>query len=214
MALNHPRLTKWQSGVTGTVFALGRSKRLKTSRMKNNEIKFVVDRKSAEEGENVLVSWECGLPDAVTLTIDNGFTKSQIQLPDSGSRTVAIQRSKGSTTLRLTVAQSGRIERREIAVKVKNIKRVKAKTYRARPQGGGGSIRSFFQRIGYKLRGWMGRMGYAWRAMPLKRRRIYLALLIWAAAMMLSTCSHNNGYKAGYQRALQEMSATSSAKAL
>jgi hypothetical protein len=182
--------------------------------MKNKDIKFVVDRKSAQEGENVLVSWECGLPDAVTLTIDNGLTKSQIQLPDSGSRTVAIQRSKGSTILRLTVAQSGHIERREIAVKVKNLKTIKAKPYRATSRRSGGSLKGLIQRLGDKLRQFVGRVGYSWRAIPPRKRRIYQALLIWAAAMMISTCSHNSGYQAGYKRALQDVSPTTATKPL
>lgn len=181
--------------------------------MKNNDIKFAIDRTSAEEGENVMVTWECGIPDAVTLTIDNGFTKSQIQLPDSGARSVAIQRSKGSTTLRLTVAQSGKIVRRELTVKVKNIKRVKAKTYRP-SSSRGGSLKGLFGRLGGKINGFVQRMGYAWRAMPLRRRRIYQALFIWIAAMMVSTCSHNRGYEAGLNHALQMKGVEQTTKSL
>ena len=182
--------------------------------MKNSEIKFVVDRKTVEEGESVMLSWECGVPDAVTLTIDNGYTKSQIQLPDSGSRSVAIQRSKGATTLRLTVAQSGRIERREIAVKVKNIKRVKAKAYRPSSAARGGALKDLLGRVRYKLRGLLQRVAYAWAAMPRRRKRIYQALLVWLTAMMISTCAHNNGYKAGYQEAMRQSAVEHSATPL
>lgn len=181
--------------------------------MKNSDIKFVVDRKSANEGENVMVSWECGIPDAVTLTIDNGYTKSQIQLPDSGSRSVAIQKSKGSTTLRLTVAQSGAIVRRELTVKVKNIKRVKAKTYRP-SSSRGGSFKGLWGKLSYRVNSFMQRMAYSWRAMPPRRRRIYQAIFIWLAAMMVATCSHNSGYEAGYQKALQEQRTDQSSRVI
>lgn len=178
---------------------------IKTNKMKNSDIKFVVDRIKAQEGETVMLSWECGVPDAVTLTIDNGFTKSQIQLPDSGSRSVAIQKSKGTTTLRLTVAASGRIVRREVVVRVKNLKTIKARPYRASSSPRGGSLKGLWGRVNGWFRGQLQRWSYAWRAMPPRRRRIYQAIFIWLMAMMVATCSHNSGYTAGYKEALRQV---------
>ncbi|MBR2400502.1 MAG: hypothetical protein IKB03_01920 [Tidjanibacter sp.] len=179
--------------------------------MSKEKIIFSVDRKSAHEGENVMVAWECDLPDAVTLTINNGYTTSQIQLADSGSRSVTMTKSKGKTTLRLTAAFGGRIERKEIDVRVQNLK--VTRTYSAPNRGRSGarggshrnfSLRGWWERVAYRLRSYWQRVKYAWQTMPPKTKRIYKFMLILLAAMWLSSLSQGRGYKAGYERGFQD----------
>lgn len=170
--------------------------------MKNSEIKFSVDRSSATEGESVMVAWDCGVPDSVTLTIDNGLSSSRIQLSDSGSRMVMVGRCKGRMVLRLAVASAGRIERRELVVKVKNLRTIKAKSARRT------SSRTFTPNgfVGRAVR-WVEnlwrRLAYSWRVMPAKQKRIYVIMLLLLAALWISALSRNAGYEAGYREGLK-----------
>lgn len=171
----------------------------------SGKINFSIDKKNAREGETVMVAWECGTPDAVTLTIENGYETSRLQLPDSGSRSVLIGKSKGKTTLRLAVAQGGKIERRELSVKVKNIKPIRAKTYRPRSRF---TLRGLIARVGEWWRTLLSRVSYAWRVMPPKRQRLYKFLLILLAVMWMGSLWRNAGYRAGYEQAIRDTHST------
>ena len=169
------------------------------------KINFTVDRKSVREGETVMVTWDAGVPDAVTLTIENGYETSRLQLPDSGSRAVMIAKSKGKTTLRLAVAQGGRVERRELCVKVKNIKPIRAKAYRPKSHRNRQfSLKNLPRRIGEWWRTFCSRMRYAWQVMPPKQKRIYRILLIVLAVMWMGSMWRNAGYRAGYEQAIRD----------
>lgn len=167
----------------------------------SSKIKFDIDKKCAKEGETVLVAWECGMPDAVTLTIENGYETTRLQLADSGSRAILIGKSKGKTTLRLTVAQGGKIERKELSVRVKNIKPIRAKAYRPRRQF---SLRDVPRRVGEWWRTMCSRVRYAWQSMTPRQRRIYKAVLIMLVVMWLGGMWRSAGYKAGYEQAMKD----------
>lgn len=180
--------------------------------MSENKIVFNVDRTDVSEGENVMVAWDCGLPDAVTLTIDNGYSTSQIQLADSGSRMVAMHKSKGRTTLRLTVATGGKIERREVAVKVKNLKTTKTETasnssysYAQNKSRNKLSLKGLLGKVGYRIRSFFQRLSYGWRVMPKKTKRIYQCAFILMFAMWFNTCGQSKGYQMGYEQAMRDV---------
>lgn len=179
--------------------------------MSESKIVFSIDRTDVNEGENVMVAWDCGIPDAVTLTIDNGYSVSQIQLADSGSRMVSIHKSKGRTTLRLTVAMGGRIERREVVVKVKNLKTTKTHSTSNRGQNwsrgtsrNGFSFRKLYDKARYKIRGFFQRLSYGWSAMPRRTKRIYQFAFVLMIAMWFNTCGQSKGYQMGYEQAMRE----------
>ncbi|MBO7198132.1 MAG: hypothetical protein J6V28_04980 [Tidjanibacter sp.] len=179
--------------------------------MTKSKINFSVDRTSVKEGESVLVAWECGIPDAVTLTINNGYSTSQIQLADSGSRAVTMTKSKGRTTLRLTVATAGRIERREIEIRVKNqkITRTYSSPRRRRTASGssaasGGGIKVWWERVRYRFRSFVERLRYSWQVMPPKTKRLYKWMLLLLAAMWIGSLSQGRGYKAGYEQGFED----------
>lgn len=199
-------VTKWQNGLSGMVFdRLEVEQNYNPREMKNSGINFSVDRTSATEGESVVVAWDCGVPDSVSLTIDNGYSSSRLQLADSGSRVIMVGRSKGTMKLRLTVAAAGRIERRELSIKVKNLRTVKAKTARPknRPQF---SPKGLFGRVATWARNVRQRFSYAWRVMPAKQKRIYIIMLLVLAALWIGALSRDAGYRAGYERGLMDAS--------
>jgi hypothetical protein len=180
--------------------------------MSETKIVFSVDRTEVNEGENVMVAWDCGIPDAVTLTIDNGYSTSQIQLADNGSRMVAIHKSKGRTTLRLAVATGGKIERREVILKVKNLKTIKTESTHktsanysyAKPRKSF-SFKDFYDKIKYRLRSFCQRLSYGWKMMPRRTKRIYQFALLLMVVMWFNTCGQTKGYQMGYEQALNDM---------
>lgn len=175
--------------------------------MSNSNITFSVDRKSATEGETITVSWDCGVPDSVSLRVDNGYRTFILQLPDSGNRTILVEKSKGKLSLKLSCSCGTRVERREIDVKVKNLKVIKARPARERQSRNFFSIRSpkeLWHRIKNSIRGFVQRVEYGWRVMPPKTKRIYKFLLILLAAMWISSMGQNRGYRAGYEQAIKD----------
>ncbi|MBQ1964180.1 MAG: hypothetical protein II358_02030 [Tidjanibacter sp.] len=177
--------------------------------MSKSNITFDVDRRSAKEGESITVTWDCGVPDSVSLRVDNGYRPFILQLADSGSRAIAIEKSKGKTTLRLTASCGTRKESREIVVKVKNTKVIKAKEVRYRRSRRNTSttlpsFRELWQRLRSGLRSFVQRVEYAWRTMPPRTKRIYKFLLILLAAMWISSMGRSQGYKAGYEQGIKD----------
>ena len=177
--------------------------------MSKSNITFDVDRRSAKEGESITVTWDCGVPDSVSLRVDNGYRPFILQLADSGSRAIAIEKSKGKTTLRLTASCGTRKESREIVVKVKNTKVIKAKEVRYRRSRRNTStalpsFRELWGKLRSGLRGFVQRVEYAWRTMPPRTKRIYKFLLILLAAMWISSMGRSQGYKAGYEQGIKD----------
>ena len=177
--------------------------------MSKSNITFDVDRRSAKEGESITVTWDCGVPDSVNLRVDNGYRPFILQLADSGSRAIAIEKSKGKTTLRLTASCGTRKESREIVVKVKNTKVIKPKEVRYRrsrstAQNNIPSLRELWGKLRSGLRGFVQRVEYAWRTMPPRTKRIYKFLLILLAAMWISSMGRSQGYKAGYEQGIKD----------
>lgn len=167
----------------------------------SSKIKFDIDKKSAKEGESVLVAWECGMPDAVTLTIENGYDTTRLQLADSGSRAILIGKSKGKTTLRLTVARGGKIERKELSIRVKNVKSIRAKVYRSRRKF---SLREVPKRVSGWWRTLRARLSYAWQSMTPKQRRLYKIVLVMMVVLWLGGLWRSAGYRAGYEQAMKD----------
>ena len=177
--------------------------------MSKSNITFDVDRRSAKEGETITVTWDCGVPDSVSLRVDNGYRPFILQLADNGSRAIMIEKSKGKTTLRLTASCGTRKESREIVVKVKNTKVIKAKEvrYRRSRRNTSTSLPSFRElwgKLRSGLRGFVQRVEYAWRTMPPRTKRIYKFLLILLAAMWISSMGRSQGYKAGYEQGIKD----------
>lgn len=169
--------------------------------MKQNNIQFSTDRQSATEGEVVNVSWDCGVPDSVALKVENGYRTYILQLADSGNRAIMVEKSKGKMTLTLTRACGVHKDSKSIAVKVKNLKVVKARPARSRSIP---SPSQLWQRIKDGTRSFIGRVKYAWQVMPPKTKRIYRIVLIVLAVLYISSIGQSRGYRAGYEQAIKD----------
>lgn len=135
------------------------------------QIRFKTDKKSAKEGEYVTLQWDCPTcPDAITLTIDDGYTKRSIPLADSGSTTLRVGPSKSKTRYTLTVQLRGKIERRHLDIRVK-----------------GAQDRKFVWKD--KMTAWKDRLEaswnvfwaqtrYGWASLPKWKKALYLGLLV------------------------------------
>lgn len=168
--------------------------------MSEPKITFSVDRQKATEGQSVTVSWSCESPDAVSLTVDNGFESTSVQLPDSGSRAIPIQKSKRKTVLTLNAVFNGKVQRESIDVKVENIKVIRPE--RVNYSKGGSSLKdlnplpalkAFFSNVLEKFSQW-------WFSLPEGRRRLIKIILAAAIALVVADLCRSLGYQAGYER--------------
>lgn len=187
--------------------------------MRKHKIQFSTDKDKVKEGEYVTVAWCCEGPDAVSLTVDNGFSSYVMQLPDSGSRQIKVEKSKGRTIFRLTVVYNGKAQRAELPVRVSNIKPVKASkpghsftfgkskssnagTYKA--SNSGRTVKDIVENIKSWFRTTWGKIKLGWQMMPEKKRRTYKIIFAVLVAMWLLSLSRNAGFQAGYQKGLQD----------
>lgn len=87
-------------------------------RQKEN-IVFTIDKTRVTEHEYITVRWECGMPDQVSLTVEDG-TRQVFQLGDSGTK--VIEASGNTDIIRLTLRASvkGNVYHKELSVKVRH----------------------------------------------------------------------------------------------
>lgn len=76
---------------------------------KSKVMKFRTDKSKVYEGESFIVSWDCQNPEMVSLTVEDG-AKSQIPLPDSGSRTISASGNADKIVLTLHASIGGRVQ--------------------------------------------------------------------------------------------------------
>ena len=168
--------------------------------MSDRTIQFSVDKTKVREGDYVVITWSCDGPDAVSLTVDNGMSSYNTQLADSGSRSVTIEKSKGNKTImRLNVVYNGKVERKELEVKVEAVKPAKAKKVRTHKP-----VSNPFRNFKSKWNSFVYRLKYGWQAMPERKRRIYKTILYALLAIWLLSTVRTCGYNAGYQKGLQK----------
>lgn len=177
---------------------------------------FKVDKKKANIGDWVTVSWDCDSPDAVSLTVDNGFSSYNVQLADSGSYGITIAKSKGKTILRLNVVFNGKVQREELEVKVEgseqreksNSAESDRKVYEAEPPKSSKKASKAYNNplnwISQKWDNFNAKFQYGWSLLPERKRRIYKTVLWVIVAIWLFSIAQSIGYKAGYKRGIQE----------
>jgi|GEM_PF-3474766 len=83
------------------------------------KIVFTIDKTRVTEHEYITVRWECGMPDQVSLTVEDG-TRQVFQLGDSGTK--VIEASGNTDIIRLTLRASvkGNVYHKELSVKVRH----------------------------------------------------------------------------------------------
>lgn len=151
-----------------------------------SKITFNSDKTKAREGEYINVSWSCEGPDAVSLTIDNGYNSSSMQLADSGSRAILLTKSKGKTVLRLKAVFNRKAEVSEIAVKVEAPKpEKKAKAPKAKKPRK--PIKNPFKTLKSSWTTFWSRMKYGWQMLPPRKRRTYKILFLVLFILWLLT---------------------------
>ena len=170
--------------------------------MSDKTIQFSVDKTKVREGDYVIITWNCDSPDAVSLTVDGGISSYNTQLADSGSRSVTLDKAKGGKViLRLNVVYNGKVERKELAVKVEAVKAAKAhkakKVHTSRP------VSNPFRNLKQNWNSFLYRLKYGWQAMPEKKRRRYKAIFCVLLAVWLFSIARTCGYQAGYEKGLE-----------
>jgi len=152
---------------------------------------FSVDREKAQEGEYVTVSWSCQDTEAVSLSVNDGVMEYSMSLADSGSRTILIQNSpKGKTVLTLRSVNNGKVEKKEISVKVKNVETAKATKVGSFQD----KVQIFFSDLKSSWRTFSARMKYGWQNLPPKRKTFFKIILIALVLIYLDILIHSFAY--------------------
>lgn len=143
---------------------------------------------SGREGDCVTLCWECGCPDSVTLTVDNGYRKDSTEVGYDGSTRIVLSASKGKTVFTLTARTNGKAEERTVAVKVKNNS--------VPEQSGGSAVHGRLKKKIESLKAWWAqyryRLRYAWKYMPRKQKILWYVLIGMTVLMLLSAPRGNH----------------------
>lgn len=143
--------------------------------------KFTVGSKRAKEGDWIDVSWECGIPDAVYLSTDNGYKTDRISLADTGSTRVYISKSKGSTKVTLMAVLGATKESKTETIHVTNVKTVKAKP------AGIGKFQLWKEKMHARWCQTKAQLQCWWQYLPKKKKTIYKVLFfLWLALLAAS----------------------------
>lgn len=141
---------------------------------------FTTDKTTLTEGDIIELRWDCGEGTDTILTIDNGYRKSDIPLGSVGTRKFRLNRSKGRTRLTLRTKENGKERVKEIKVRVRKLKPVKAETvYENGRSGRGEDLRQ-------KLSQWRQRFKTGFRALPVQKQMAYKILGLMAAGLVIS----------------------------
>ena len=150
---------------------------------------FSIDKKQVQEGEYFTVSWDCQNPDMVSMTVEDG-SRSQFQLPDSGSRAIQASGNADKIVLTLRASIGGKVEEKKAAVKVKR-KVLKAEKVRRSPKSSssGGKKAFDFSKISSWWNNFTSRLKMAWSYMPENKKLAYKILGLILLAMILAGIS-------------------------
>ena len=145
---------------------------------------FTTDKTVVTEGDIVEVRWDCPGADNAELTIDNGYKKTSLPLPLSGSKRFRLHRSKGRTRLVITATVGGKRYSKTQKVKVKEIPVTKAETvdHRGRRMG---KLRQWMSLP--KWQSWRMRFRQGWQMMTPEKRLASRLLLILGGILLLAT---------------------------
>lgn len=148
-------------------------------------ITFVTNRSVVTEGDVVEIRWECPNAQSVSLSIDNGFKNTQMELEMSGVKRFRLNRSKGKTKLILSAVVNGRTYKETQNVKVKPLKTVHAETVdqQGNPVGKG---KQWMQRLVTKWQTYKRTFKYNWSLLPEKKQVAGKALGIMVLASVFS----------------------------
>lgn len=132
-------------------------------------ITFVTNRSVVTEGDVVEVRWECPNAQYVSLSIDNGFKSTHMDLEMSGVKRFKLNRSKGKTKLVLSATIQGRTYKETQNVRVKSMKTVRAETVdqHGNPVGKG---KLWMHKIVTKWQTYRRTFKYNWSLLPEKKQ--------------------------------------------
>lgn len=138
-------------------------------------MKFRTDKTKVHEGENFIVSWDCENPEMVSLTVEDG-AKSQIPLPDNGSRTISASGNADKIVLTLHASIGGRVQVKKAVVKVtRNVVKTEKVHHRTRSSPGNKKIFDLS-----KIASWWNTVSFRMKTtrayMPEDKRMAYITL--------------------------------------
>lgn len=156
-------------------------------RQKEN-IVFTVDKTRVTEHEYVTVHWECGMPDQVSLAVEDG-TRQVFQLGDSGTK--VIEASGNADIIRLTLKASvkGVVYQKELSVKVKRQTVRSGKMHRDAHRRNSRSLSSVISNIKNWWNESIYRFRTSWNYLPDNKKLALETIGLMSIIMLLSPLS-------------------------
>lgn len=156
-------------------------------------MKLRADKKTVNEGDNVLISWDCKGTSDTKLTIDNGYSKTVLDVESVGSQKfIASNASFGKMTIRVHGLKDGKRESETIEIKVKSSNKqeeVKTgtnySTHDSKWNAYGAQPKNFWQKVQYGFNNFKNRISYTWSVLSEKKKLANIILLMLCITMIL-----------------------------
>ena len=144
------------------------------------KLSLSTNKKSASEGEFIDVEWNCdACPDSLLLVVDSGYNCHTMPVADSGTTRIMMSRSKRKTTITLRGVVSGKKVAETISVRVKNIKRSRAKDV------GGMKMRK--EKLYARWCVFRAQVKYWWLSLKKWQKALWIALLaLWLGMLVVA----------------------------
>ena len=141
---------------------------------------FKIDKDKVSEGEIVEVRWQCSDAESVSLTLDNGHSKTTIPVEKEGNKKFKLNRV-GKTTITITSTKNGKTTDKSGKVKVS------ARKYDTYQRVGDSKIKELWEKISRSTRNYISKMKYGWSVMPKDKKQATTSLTIILAIMIISS---------------------------
>lgn len=141
---------------------------------------FKIDKTKVTEGEIVEVRWQCSDAESVSLSLDNGHSKTTIPVEKEGNKKFKLNRV-GQTTITITSTRNGKSTDKRGKVKVS------AKKYDTYQRVGDSKIKEWWQKLAHKTGNYVSKMKYGWSIMPKDKKQATISLTIILAIMIISS---------------------------
>lgn len=134
---------------------------------------FKVNKKKVKEGGIVEVKWNCPNASSATISINNGFKTSSLEVSAKGSKKFKLNRSNGETIISLESTINGVTSKES-----RNVVVVPNKKYDSYKK-----ISPFEE----KFKKWWSNIKYSWRVLPPEKKQANIIILMIFVILIISS---------------------------
>ena len=148
-----------------------------------NKLTLSTDRKSADEGDYIEVSWACdACPDSLYLAYDSGCERYSMAVADSGTTRILIRKSDGKAVFTLNALIGNKKVSQSVEVKIK-----KAKAVRPANVSGISRMKMWKEKLQAGWYVFRAQLKYWWLSRKKWQKALWIALLALWLGMIISS---------------------------